>query len=98
MFRSFPFEVHAPAEDKRDRSYVVSIKIGLSKADDAKDVLHYLRSQQLRTDFSNGWAAKNAPNHGIELKGGPMPITHNPKDLSSEVIGYEQELRLTRGL
>lgn len=90
----FPFHVDCPETEGHTRTLTVTVDV--TDQQPASKVMHYLRSVQLKNDIINQWVAKNAPGYGMEIRGGPRPVFADPKDRSSEVLGYAQEFRLTR--
>jgi len=98
MKTSFPFEVVVPAGAKGESSFTVTVRIKLDADTPASDVLHYIRSIHLKNDLMNDWARVNAPNMGLEVKGGPRPAFSVANDRNSPVEAYEQDFKFTRGI
>lgn len=92
----FDFEVKAPDAGREGR-FVATVRVPLKEGTSANQVLHYIRSIQLKNDFMNGWVTKNAPNYGIEILGGPRPVFNEPGNRESGVAAYDQDFRLSRG-
>jgi hypothetical protein len=94
----FPFDVQAPASTAGKNSFIVTVNIPLEKEDDAKLILSYMRSIQLKQDLISGWASKNLPDCGMEVVGGPRPVFAgaDPADRTQPVISYAQDFRFTR--
>lgn len=95
MIQKFPFKVIPPENPVGSFNIVVRVEVGEEAK--AADVLHFLRSFQLKTDLANGWIRENAPNHGLEVRGGPRPVMDdptNPRNLNAKLLAYEQEYRL----
>jgi len=91
----FPFSISAPEATTGTFNIVVRVNIP-DKAAPA-DVISYLRSFQLKQDLAAGWIRQHAPNHGLEVRGGPRPVMddpQNPRNLNAKLIAYEQEFRL----
>ena len=74
----------------------LAVRIDVTADQPANQVLHYLRSVQVKNDIMHEWVRENAPGYGMEIRGGPAPIFEKPGDRSSTVVGYQQEFRLTR--
>ena len=96
----FPFEVHAPAAG-REGTFTATLRIPVQPGEAGRpgnenQILHYIRSIQLKNDFMNGWCKDNAPNYGLEIRGGPRPVFKVAEDRTSGVVAYEQDFRLTR--
>ena len=90
----YPFTVKAPnAEDANSFTATVVVE---ATPDTMSGVLHYIRSIQLKNDFTNGCLKKNAPGYGISLSGGPRHVFETPGDRSTPVVAYEQDFRLSR--
>ena len=91
----FDFEVLAP-DTGREGTFTATVRIPMKEGVAGNQVLHYIRSVQLKNDFMNGWVRVNAPGYGIEIRGGPRPVFNEPGRRDSGVAAYEQEFRLTR--
>lgn len=96
----FAFEVHAPSAG-REGTFTATLRIPVTPGaggapGNESQVLHYIRSIQLKNDFMNGWCKDNAPNYGLEIRGGPRPVFVDPNNRTSGVTAYEQDFRLTR--
>ena len=89
---SFPYEVSSP--DSPRGTFTITVRVPVPKDAPPNEVVSYIRSAALKSDVSSGWIAKNAPNHGLAVSGGPRPILADPKDRSSAILAYEQEFRL----
>lgn len=98
--KTFPFTVIHPANEHGVTPRVFNIKIRIDVTPDTnpQEVLQYIRSFAIKQELERGWMAKHAPNYGLEIRGGPVPITQDPKNLSSPVVAYEQEFRLCQRL
>jgi hypothetical protein len=94
--KTFPFEVIVP--NKGDGTFVATVRIALSDDRQAVDILQYIRGLQIKNDLMNNWARTNAPNYGLEVRGGPRPVFKDPADRTSPVTAYEQDFRFTRNL
>lgn len=90
--RTFPFEISVPENPAGAFSLTVRVKIPEDAT--ASEVITYIRSHAMKQDLANGWIRQNAANHGLEVRGGPRPITEDPQNLSSKLLAYEQEFRL----
>jgi hypothetical protein len=90
----FDFEVHAG--DKKEGTFTATVHIPVESPQQQSDVLHYIRSLQLRKDFMNGWASEHAPGYGVSLHGGPRPVFRENGVRESGVSAYEQDFRLTK--
>lgn len=97
MSEQFDFEVHAPDID-RQSAFVATVRIPIGKRGDESQVLHYIRSIQLKNDFMNKWVRDNASGYGVEIRGGPRPVFTRAGERESGVSAYEQDFRLTRPL
>lgn len=92
--KQYEFEVIAPGEG-RQATFNATVRIKVEKETEQSDVLHYIRSIQMKNDFQNGWMKDHAPNHGLEIRGGPRPIFADDSDRTSGVVAYEQDFRLS---
>ena len=92
---SFPYTVNAPTQPQG--TFNIVVRVDIPKDTPPAEVLTYLRSFQLKQDLANTWIRQNAPNHGLEVRGGPRPVMddpQNPRNLNAKLIAYEQEYRL----
>jgi hypothetical protein len=95
MLQSFPYSVIAP--ENPSGSFNIVVRASVPEGANPAEVLSFLRSFQLKQDLSNGWIRQHAPNHGLEVRGGPRPVMDdpaNPRNLNAKLIAYEQEFRL----
>jgi hypothetical protein len=95
MIQNFPYTVSAP--ESPAGSFNIVVRVEVPDGTKPAEVMHFLRSFQLKTDLANGWIRQNAPNHGLEVRGGPRPVMDdpaNPRNLNAKLIAYEQEYRL----
>jgi hypothetical protein len=76
----------------------VRVRIAVSPSQPASKVLGYIRSIQLKHDLLDQWVSTNAPQHGLEIRGGPTPIFETPDDRATPLLAYEQRFRLTRSI
>ena len=90
----YEFTVKVP-ELSTKSAFNATLSIKVAKPTDASGILHYLRGVQIKNDFVNNWVRKNAPDCGMEIRGGPRPVFQDPADRASPVIAYEQDFRLT---
>lgn len=103
----FPFEVVERKNTGHTVDVTVTVKLPDDKPTTPASVLAYVRSYILKTDLVTNWVQKNYPNYGISLQGGPRPImdTVTKPGVIGEVngrregnlLGYEQDFRLSRG-
>jgi len=89
---SFPYEVNAP--EKPVGTFVVTIKMPIPEKALPSDVINYIRSPGVKNDLNDTWVKKNAPNHGMEVRGGPRPVLENAADRTSRIVAYEQDFKL----
>lgn len=92
--QQFPFKVRAPDEGV-EGNFNATVVIETTP-ETLSNVLHYIRSVQIKNDFMNQWVKKNAPGHGLSLHGGPRPVFQEPGDRTTPVVAYEQDFRLSR--
>lgn len=92
--KTYPFKVIAPEDVKTPRAYSIRVRIDVPSPTESADVIGYLRSFALKQELERGWMREHAPQHGLEIRGAPTPVTEREGDLSSPVIAYEQEFRL----
>lgn len=71
-------------------------------------VLSYIRSHLLKQSLATDWVQPNYPGYGLSLQGGPRPLLseQNTPGIVGEIegkpqgelLGYQQDFRLTKGL
>ncbi len=88
----FPYEVVCP--EKPSGAFVITVKMPIPEKASASDVINYIRSLAVKHDLNDTWVKKNAPNHGMEVRGGPRPVLKTAEDRTSAIIAYEQDFRL----
>ena len=89
---SFDYTVKAPP--KPSGAYVVTVHMPIPEKASPSDVINYIRSIGLKHDLNDSWVKVNAPNHGMEVVGGPRPVLQDPSDRTSKLTAYEQDFRL----
>lgn len=95
MMKTFPFTVIHPESDGHlPRVFNIKVRVEVTPDVSPNEVLQYIRSFAIKQELERGWMSKHAPNYGLEIRGGPVPITKDPNDLSTPVVAYEQEFRL----
>lgn len=92
MIKNLPFTVIKP--ETATGTFNITVHVALVPPTTPAEVINYIRSMSLKQDLMNGWVRENAPNHGLETRGGPRPVTKDPNDLSTEILAYEQDYRL----
>lgn len=90
--QTFPFEVQS--QPTAQGAFTVTISVKVPENATPVDVINYIRSLQIKQDLQGQWMRTNAPNHGLEVRGGPRPVMEVPGDLTSKVVAYEQDFRL----
>lgn len=90
--RTYPFEIAVPANTSGP--FNLTVKVPIPEDSTPAEVITYIRSFALKQDLANGWIKTNAPGYGLEVRGGPRPVTLDDKDLNSKLLAYEQEFRL----
>jgi hypothetical protein len=90
--RSFPYEVIAPPTISGTVN--ITVRVPVPEGVPAAEVITFVRSHTLKQDLMADWLRKNAPNHGLEGKGGPRPLLEDATDRGSKILAYEQDYRL----
>lgn len=93
--RIFPYEILSP-EKPEGTSYIITIKVPVTKAADQAAALQFIRSQAIKDEVYRTWMSKHAPNYGMEVRGGPRPVFEKPSDRSSPVVAYEVDYRISQ--
>ena len=89
---TFNYEVIAP--EKPSGAFVITVKMPIPEKANPSDVINYIRSLAVKHDLNDTWVKKNAPNHGMEVRGGPRPVLENAADRTSRIVAYEQDFKL----
>ena len=93
----FDFEVSPGTEDS-GTSKIMTAKVLMGVTSKAPEILSYFRSAVFKQDFVEGYINKHAPGCGLELRGGPRPVFAIANERGSDVLGYEQDVRVTKGM
>lgn len=89
---TFPYEVIAP--ENPSGAFDVTIRMPIPEKASPADVVNYIRSLGVKHDLNDTWVKKHAPNHGMQVIGGPRPVLQDPQDRGSKLVAYEQDYRL----
>lgn len=91
------FEIH-PGPTDAATSKIMVARIKVTPTTDVPRILSYFRSHAFKSDFVRGYLEKHESGCGIELRGGPRPVFKIANDRGSEVLAYEQDVRITKGI
>lgn len=94
--KTFSYEVISP--EKLESTFILTVRVPVKEPKDQSPILSFIRSQTLKEDVQRSWISKNAPNYGMEVRGGPRPVFHTPGDRNSAVLAYEVDFRLSQRL